>query len=76
MQRKVVALSRCLDTTTRFHRFHFRGVFLGHSIVEIHLWVEDNRDEFRKGDDYLLYIKVIEVRRSKLIGTLIRHKRI
>lgn len=76
MQQKVVALSRCLETSLNFHRFHFRGVYLGQSIVEINLCVKDNIKGFEKGADYLLYIDVIAIRRNKLIGSLIRHKRI
>lgn len=76
MQRKVVALSRCLETSPKFHRFHFKGAYLGHSISEINLYVKDNKFTFDKGVDYLLYINIMTIRKGRLIGGLIKYKRI
>lgn len=82
MQRKVIALSRCLgppissDKDKRYYRFHFKGVYSGHSIIEIHLRVKDNKTVFMKGHDYLLYIHVAHIINERLIGQLIHHKRV
>ena len=76
MQQKVVALSRCLGNTSVYGRFHFKGVYLGHYIVEINLCMEDNVITFEAGSDYLLYLDVIDIISHRLVGKLISYKRI
>jgi hypothetical protein len=76
MRQKVVALSRCLDHTSTYGRFHFKGVYLGHYIVEINLCMKDNVSAFETGGDYLLYLDVVDIISNRLMGKLISYKRV
>ncbi|MBL6991153.1 MAG: hypothetical protein ISR65_15320 [Bacteriovoracaceae bacterium] len=78
---KVVALSRCIKTkvtTTKLpntYTFHFKGMYMGVKIKSIHI-ISKGPLDIKKGEDYMLYLKVKTVTGGILNVDLINCKKL
>ena len=81
MQEMILILSRCQaqryspKTQKTFFRFHFKGFYNGLQIKEIHVYPHQTVD-LKKGDDYLLWVKLRGVKESVLEVFLLKYKKI
>lgn len=81
MQEMILILSRCQahrfspKTQRNFFRFHFKGFYTGLKIKEIHVY-PTTEVTMAKGEDYLLWVKLKNVKKEILEVSLIKYKKI
>lgn len=71
--RTVIVVSLCLDDRPGRPNFHFRGCFAGAEVKALQL-EPSIEDEWKKGEEYILYVRVREVREGVLRGEVIRSR--
>jgi Tfp pilus assembly protein PilZ len=66
-----VIISRCEWVKANLARFHFRGAYHGVYVSHVELFVCEE-DSFVKGEDYLIFVRVLEVSAGRLLGAPVR----
>lgn len=74
----VIIVSKCLRVTNfTFNKkkflFHFRGVYVGKKIRKIEL-VGDCNLSILKGEEYVLYVKIVSFENHVVRGTIIKFR--
>lgn len=76
----VIIVSKCmkevkLTASESWFHFHFRGVCAGEALRKV---VLRGRRDFglKKGEEYLLYVQLINFDEGTLVGTILRAKRL
>lgn len=71
--RTVIIISRCLTESPGKPNFHFKGHFAGEFIATLQLKCNE-RTDWKKGEDYLMYVRVERVQGGILIGEVLRSR--
>jgi hypothetical protein len=80
----IFVLSRCLGATFKsddlqgtrqLGRFHFKGVYWGHSIREIRI-ISDRSHPWEIGKDYLMLVDTVKVYNGLLFAELVKYKEV
>lgn len=73
----MIVVTRCVSVKNEaeysVYKFHFKGFFKGHKIKEVK--IEGSHELFKKKEEYLLALEVIEIREETLVGSLLKFKR-
>ncbi len=72
----VIIVSKCLRVTNftfnkKKYAFHFRGVYVGKKIRKVEL-VGDHSLNIIKGEEYVLYVKIVSIDNDIVRGTIIK----
>jgi hypothetical protein len=74
----VIIVSKCLRVTNftfnkKKYVFHFRGVYVGKKIRKVEL-VGDDSLNILKGEEYVLYVKIVSIDKDIVRGTIIKFR--
>lgn len=76
----VIIVSKCLRVTKfhlsqRTYEFHFKGVYAGEVVKKVILQGE-LKLEIKKGEEYLMYVRLISLQAGILQGHILKLKRL
>lgn len=79
MNNQLCLVSRCVLVTEREAHFHFKGYFLGQKITKVIIKPKSGKfcpevGNFRRGEDYVLFLKIAEVCNTILITNHLKSK--
>ena len=74
----VIIVSKCLRVINftfnkKKYLFHFRGVYVGKKIRRVEL-VGDDTLNILKGEEYVLYVKIVSIEDHIVKGTIIKFR--
>lgn len=72
--RTLIAISRCLKTRTESGEFSFKGFYAGEEIKKLELQLDPGQIPWKKGEDYILYIRVLSIKAGVLTGSVTRSR--
>jgi hypothetical protein len=81
MKSMILILSRCqghlygAKSKKHIFRFHFKGFYSGLKVKEINL-ISLKNEEIVKGNDYLLWVQLVQLKKEILEVTLLKYKKI
>lgn len=75
MSETILILSRCLNSSKTYFKFHFKGFYTGIKIKEIYVYSAE-LTKIEKGEDYLLWVTCREIESAVLKVNLLKYKKI
>lgn len=72
--RTLIAISRCLKSYPDGGEFSFKGFYVGEEIIRLVLQSASGPIVWKKGEDYVLYIRVLSIETGILKGQVIRSR--
>ena len=75
MYRRIIALTRFMghEFKTNHQMFRFNGIYEGRKIKYL-VTVDQNRQKFNIGEEYLIEVNLININKNKLIVHIIEFK--
>jgi hypothetical protein len=74
----VILVTRCVSKEKlngqHLYEFHFKGYLKGEKVSRVKIKTEVG--DFTVRDDYLIALKVVEIKRGTLKGSLLKYKRL
>jgi len=75
--KKIILISKCKSSASSdlgWALFSFRGFYLGHEIAQVRL--EAKNQNWERGEEYVIYLKVVNIERKVLIGETIKARKL
>jgi len=72
--RTLIAITRCLKSRTDRGEFSFKGFYAGEEIKKLHLERDVGIAEWKRGEDYILYIRVYSIQQGIMRGSVLRSR--
>lgn len=72
--RTLIAVTRCSKSRPDKGEFSFRGFYAGVEITKLELWPGEGIADWKRGEDYILYIRVYSTQQGILQGSVLRSR--
>ena len=72
--RTLIAITRCLKCRTDRGEFSFKGFYAGEEITRLDLKPDVGIAEWKRGEDYILYIRVKSIQEGIMRGNVLRSR--
>jgi hypothetical protein len=72
--RTLIAITRCLKARSDRGEFSFKGFYAGEEITKLDLKPDAGIAEWKRGEDYILYIRVHTIHAGTMRGNVLRSR--